>query len=257
MSTTHLVIPDPHAHPDVDNERADWIGRLILDVRPDVAVNIGDMWDFPSLSLYEKGKKSFWGRAYKKDLDAGLDFDNRLWKPLREAKRRQPFKVFIEGNHENRLKRMLQIQPELDGTVGFDDLQLKKNYDVVTEYTGTSTPGTVEIDGILYSHFLISGVQGKAVSSIHLGYNLIQKRHQSVTVGHNHTFSYNVQQTGARTLHGLCCGTLQNYVPDWAGEVAHLWRHGVVLKHNVRDGDYDLEWISLARLKKEYGSDVR
>lgn len=257
MSTTHLVIPDPHAHPDFNNDRADWIGRLILDVRPDVVVNLGDTWDFPSLSSYEKGKKSFWGRAYKKDLDAGLDFDARLWKPIREAKRRHPFKVFIEGNHENRLKRMLQIQPEFDGTVSFDDLQLKKNYDVVTEYTGTSTPGTVEIDGILYSHFLISGVQGKAVSSIHLGYNLLQKRHQSVTVGHNHTFSYDVQQTGARTLHGLCCGTLQTYVPDWAGEVAHLWRHGVALKHNVRDGNYDLEWISIERLKKEYGTDVR
>lgn len=251
--TTHLVISDPHAHPDHDNERADWVGKLILDVRPDVVVNIGDMWDFPSLSSYEKGKKSFWGRAYNRDLAAGLDFDRRLWGPIREAKRRHPFKVFIEGNHENRLKKLLQVQPELDGTLSFDDLGLKKNYDQVVEYTGSSTPGTITIDGILYSHFVITGVSGKAISAMHLGYNLIQKRHMSVTVGHNHTFSYDVQQTDEKRLHGLCCGTLQNYQPDWAGEIYGLWRHGVVLKHNVRDGDYDLEWISLDRLKKEYG----
>src|SRR5690606_37688479 len=125
MSTCHLVIPDPHAHPDIPNDRADWIGRLILDVRPDVVVNLGDMWDFPSLSSYERGRKSFWGRAYKKDLEAGLDFDARLWAPIREAKRRHPFKVFIEGNHENRLKRLLDVQPELDGTVSWADLNLR------------------------------------------------------------------------------------------------------------------------------------
>lgn len=251
--TKHLVISDGHAHPEHDNDRADWVGRLILDVRPDVVINIGDMWDFPSLSSYDRGKSSFHGRNYKKDLEAGLDFDRRLWAPIREAKRRHPFKVFIEGNHENRLKRMLDIQPELDGAVSFEDLNLKRNYDEIVEYTGSNTPGTIDIDGVLYSHYVISGVSGRAISSIHLGYNLLQKRHQSVTVGHNHTFSYDVQNTGSRNLHGLCCGTLQTYVPDWAGEVAHLWRLGVVLKHDVKDGDYDLEWISIDRLKKEYG----
>lgn len=250
--TTHLIISDPHAHPDYSNERADWVGRLILDRKPDVVVNIGDMWDFPSLSSYEKGKKSFWGRAYKSDLEAGLDFDERLWAPIRQAKRKHPFKVFIEGNHENRLKRLLQVQPELEGTVSFSDLNLKANYDQIVEYSGQSTPGTIEIDGILYSHFVITGVSGKAISSLHLAYNLLQKKHQSVTVGHNHTFSFDVQNTGKRVIQGLCVGTLQNYVPDWAGEIAHLWRHGVVMCHNVQDGEYDLEWISLARLEQEY-----
>lgn len=253
--TTHLIIPDPHAHPDVPNTRADWIGRLILDLKPDVVVQMGDLWDFPSLSGYEKGKKSFWGRAYSKDLEAGLDFDERLWAPLRNAKRKHPFKVAIEGNHENRLKRLLEVQPELEGTVGFGDLQLSRNYDVVVEYTGATTPGTIDIDGITYAHFVITGVSGKALSSMHHGYQLLQKRHKSVTVGHNHTFSYCVQpiETG-KTIHGFCCGTMQDYVPSWAGEVASLWQHGVAIKHDVQDGAYDLEWVGINRLRKEYGS---
>lgn len=28
----HLVIPDSHAHPDYNNNRADWLGELIADV---------------------------------------------------------------------------------------------------------------------------------------------------------------------------------------------------------------------------------
>ena len=87
-SNTHLVIPDSHAHPDHHNKRADWLGKLILDLKPDVVVNLGDMWDLPSMSGYDKGKKSFWGRTYKKDIEAGLEFDDRLWHPIRKAKKR-------------------------------------------------------------------------------------------------------------------------------------------------------------------------
>lgn len=252
--TSHLVISDPHAHPDFDNERADWIGKLILDVKPDVAINIGDMFDFPSLSSYDKGRRSFYGKAFRKDLNAGLDFDKRLWAPIREARRRHPFKVFCEGNHENRLKRLLELSPELEGTISFTDMELHKNYDQIVEYSGYNTPGTIIIDGILYAHYVISGVAGRPISSTHLAYNLLQKKHQSVTVGHNHTFSYDVQPIAEnKTIHGLCVGCMQTYTPDWAGEVGDLWQRGVALKHNVSDGSYDLEWISFDRLKKEYG----
>jgi hypothetical protein len=60
--TTHLVIPDQHAHPDFHNKRADWLGQLIKELRPDVVINIGDAADMPSLSSYDKGTKGFQGR---------------------------------------------------------------------------------------------------------------------------------------------------------------------------------------------------
>ena len=63
-----LVIPDSHAHPDYDNKRADYLAKLIIDETPDVVVNIGDKWDFNSLSSYDKGKRSFHGRSYKKEV---------------------------------------------------------------------------------------------------------------------------------------------------------------------------------------------
>ena len=30
----HLVVPDSHAHPDYNNDRADWLGQLIADLKP-------------------------------------------------------------------------------------------------------------------------------------------------------------------------------------------------------------------------------
>ena len=68
-----LVIPDAHAQPAVDNERFSLLGRMICDVRPDVVVSIGDLFDLPSLSSYDVGRKSFEGRTYADDIDAGLE----------------------------------------------------------------------------------------------------------------------------------------------------------------------------------------
>ena len=62
---THLVIPDSHAHPDYSNERYDWLAELILDIKPDVVIDIGDWFDMPSLCSYDRGTKGFEGRRFQ------------------------------------------------------------------------------------------------------------------------------------------------------------------------------------------------
>ncbi len=253
MSTTHLIVPDPHAHPNHNNDRADWLGRCILDIRPDVLVNMGDQWDLPSLSSYDKGKASFYGRSYKADLLAGLDFDRRMWEPIRAAKKRRPYSIFIEGNHERRINRLLEISPELEGSVSFDDLRLSSNYRRVIRYEGT-TPGVITLDGVAYSHYAISGVLGRAISGEHPAYSLLAKKHQSTTVGHLHVYDHCVR-TGAngKKINGLVAGVFQDYDADWAGEINRLWNRGIIIKKDVKDGEYDIEWISIKRLEREYG----
>src|SRR5881628_1392121 len=105
--TVHLILPDSHAHAEHNNDRADWVGKLIVDLKPDVFINLGDQWDLPSLSGYDKGKSSFHGRAYRRDLDAGLEFSERLFAPIRKAKKKRPLSIYIEGNHEERQRRLL------------------------------------------------------------------------------------------------------------------------------------------------------
>jgi len=252
LSEIHLVIPDPHGHPDHSNERADWIGKLILDLKPTRVINLGDMWDFPSMSGYDKGKKSFWGKTFKKDIDAGLEFDERLWAPIRKAKKKRPYAVFLEGNHEHRLKRAIDLQPELEGTIDFSDLQLDYNYDEVVEYAG-QTPGVIEIDGIFYAHYFCSGVMGRPVSGEHPAYSLIAKQFSSCTQGHIHTTDYAVRtDPNGRRLHGLVAGVAQDFESDWAGEINKLWWRGVIIKKEVHDGTYDPQWVSLDSLRKEY-----
>lgn len=253
MSKIHLVIPDGHAHPDHHNKRANWVGGLIADLKPDVVVNIGDMFDMPSMSGYDRGKKSFWGKTYKKDLDAGKDFDDRLWHIVRKNKKKKPYSVFFEGNHEYRLKRGIEIQPELEGTIGFQDFDLSRNYNDVIEYNG-DTPGIFEIDGIHYAHYFISGVLGRPIGGEHQAYSLLTKNFVSCTVGHTHTTDFSVRTlpSGQRIM-GLVSGVCQDYESSWAGERNKLWWRGVIIKRNVEAGCYEPQWVSLDRLRKEYG----
>lgn len=250
---THIVIPDPHAKPGTDNDRADWIGQLIRDLKPDVVINGGDMWDMESLSSYDKGKASFYHRNYRKDIEAGLDFDERLWGPIKKQKKRLPLRVFLEGNHEYRVKRMLEYQHELEGAVGFKDFDLEKNYDIIAEYSGT-TPSVVNIDGINYAHYFVSGTKGFPVGGLNPARSLITKKHESCTSFHTHVYDHAVETSASgRKIFGLFAGVGHERMEHFAGNSFQLWWPGVIVKHEVENGVYDLEQISFKRLKKAYG----
>ncbi len=251
--TTHLVIPDSHAHFQHHNRRAEWLGRLINDRKPDVVVHMGDSADMPSLSSYDRGTKGFQGRTYRADIDAHLDFNDRLWTTVRQAKRKMPKRIFLEGNHEHRIKKAINIQPELEGAISFSDLELDRYYDEIVEYNGRS-PGTITVDGITYAHFFISGVLGKSIGGAHPAYSILAKGHGSATAGDLHLLSYEVQTgLGGKRIQGLVAGCYQDYDADWAGNANNLWWRGVVIKRNVSDGNYDPEFISIDQIRKAYG----
>lgn len=252
MSRTHLVIPDIHAHYEHDNNRAKLLSSLIMDLRPDVVINMGDQWDFPSLSSYDRGKKSFQGRTYRADVDTGLEFSDRLWGPIRKRKKRLPERYFFEGNHEERIARAIQLQPELEGAIGFENLELDRDYDHIVRYCN-GAPGIEIIDGVAYSHYFTSGVMGRPISGEHPSYYLLTKRFRSCTQGHTHILDFCERTMDDKKIFGLVAGCFTDYAAEWAGNANQMWWRGVIIKYNVEDGMYDPEFISLRRLEKEYG----
>ena len=251
--TTHLVFGDAHAHPDHNNSRADWLSKLIYDVRPDVVIDLGDTADFPSLSSYDKGKRSFQGRSYARDVASHNDFQDRVWHQYRKNKKRYPKRIRLIGNHEQRIDRALDLHPELQGTVSYDDLQLDQYNDIIVPYNGSS-PGVIDVDGVSYAHYFISGVMGRPIGGEHPGYSLVSKKHQSCTQGHTHVFDHCVRTSEhGNNLHGLLTGCFLDYDTDWAGQANKLWYKGCFIKRNVYKGSYDLETISMNALRYEYG----
>lgn len=254
LSKIILLIPDQHAHPDHNNDRADWLSKLIIDLKPDIVVNGGDAADMSSLSDYDKGKRSFHGRSYKKDIDAHLDFQDRLWYPVRATKKKMPYRIILEGNHEHRIERALDHSPELAGTIGFADYQFDDYYHEVIRYDG-QLPGVVEVEGILFAHFFPTGISGRPLSGERPAHMLIGKNGVSCVAFHSHTLDFATRRTiQGRTMNGLVCGCYQDYINDWAGSVGRLWRAGVGILWNAEDGNYDFQWVSIEALKRQYGT---
>jgi len=247
--TTHLIIPDSHAHPDFHNKRFEWLGKLITDVKPDVVLNIGDMADMPSLCSYDKGTKGFEGRRYKKDIDAAINANERLFEPIKKAKKKRPRFVMTLGNHENRINRAVSSDAILDGTISIEDLEYERFGWEVIPFNDK-----IVIDRIAYTHYFTSGVMGRPIGGEHPAKSLLNKQHMSCTAGHSHTrdFAEDTNAAGEKIL-GLVCGCYQDYWADFAGPANELWRPGVVVKRNVEDGMYDPQFISLSSIKKEYG----
>ena len=84
-----LVIGDTQCKPDEDLSYMSAIGNYIVSKRPDVIVHIGDNFDFPSLSTYDKGKRSFEGRRLKDDIEAGKEGLKLLLSPLKKLQNKQ------------------------------------------------------------------------------------------------------------------------------------------------------------------------
>jgi hypothetical protein len=131
LTIKHLVIPDVQVKPGHDTAFLTRIGQYAVDKKPDVLVCIGDFADMPSLSSYDVGKKSFEGRRYRADIEATrlamealvqpiVEYNERAKKQHRE--RYSPRMVLTLGNHEDRITRVVESDPKLDGTISLADL---------------------------------------------------------------------------------------------------------------------------------------
>lgn len=247
LGRMHMVIPDVQSKPGVRSDHMEWIGNYAQEKRPDVIVCIGDFWDFPSLSRYDKGKLAFEGRRYVHDVDAGRKAMERFLKPIddynRTAKEKYtPEMHFTLGNHEIRLSRIVDENPEFQGKFDLDDLGIKEYGWQMHDFLKV-----ICIDGVEYSHYFTSGVLGRPVAS---AATLLRERQRSATMGHvQHADVAMHKKTQQR---GLFCATCYLHDEPYLGEQGNGQRRQIVIKTEVEDGRYDLMEVSLRFLEKSY-----
>ena len=253
--TDHLLIPDTQVKPGVRLDHLEWCGNLIVKRKPEIVVMIGDFADMESLCSYDKGKKCFEGRRYKRDIQSAHEGMQRLLGPLRRYNDRlrdnkkkvyRPELILCLGNHEDRISRAIEHQPELEGVIGLNDLGYENYGWRVVPYL---VP--VEVGGISYSHYFCNKLSGRPHPNSRL---MLAREHVSCSQGHVQILDYEVQYTGdGRAIHGLRAGAFYLHNEEYKGEQGnHHWR-GVIYKHNVKYGEYDPEFISIDRLQRHKG----
>lgn len=241
-SRRHCVIPDTQIRPGVRTDHLEWIGRYINDKRPDVIVMLGDWADLESLSSYDRGKRSFEGRRYKADIIAAKEAMLRMTDQFATASY-NPRMVMCLGNHEERINRATQDDPQLEGTIGIEDLEYESFGWEVYPFLQI-----VKIDGFHYCHYVTTGAMGRAATSAAACMRQVMG---SVVVGHNQAtdayFHPKTQQLA------IMAGTAYMHKEGYLGPQGNNQRRQILMLNEVRDGHADPMFVSLAYLGRKYG----
>lgn len=255
MTNKVLVVFDTQIRPDnleLNRPLLQAIGKLIVKERPTHIVHIGDHFDMKSLSTYDFAKNNrvvFDGAEVQNDLlsgRAGLWF---LVRPLEELQIQQrlakkkvykPKMHFTMGNHEQRVDRFNELKGlvDLKGDIesfGFEVHPFLK---------------PVKIGGVAFVHYAYNPLSGRPLGGT-AEYRL-NKLKLSFVQGHEQVFKYAVEHLNdGSKISALICGSCYLHEEDYKGFQGNNHFRGVAMLHDVKDGSYDLEQISVERLLNE------
>lgn len=251
-----LVVPDAHAMSGQNLRRFTWLGKEIAERATRArtlgkafkVVSIGDWADMASLSSWDKGKASGENRRYADDTKASREALGLLHAEV-------PTTLGVEfyvtlGNHENRIARYVNDSPALQGQLdGPRDLGfIDKGWTVVPFLA------PLNLAGVNFIHYMPNAM-GQAMSGVALTRRLVLTAHSSVIVGHTHWYGHHTERnpmTGKR-LHGVVCGCYFEEDHDFAGVTGnHRYDRLLLVLNNVSEGDFDLETMSMASLRRKH-----
>ena len=250
---SHLVIPDTQVRPGVDLSYLSWVGQYIINKKPSVIVCLGDFADMESLSSYDKGKKSFEGRRYKNDIQAAKKGMDILLKPIRDFNKKakdghrvgyRPRMVLTLGNHEQRIERVAEFQPEFEDVVSYNDLPYQ-DWEVIDFLK------PIDIDGVNYVHYLSNPYTGYPYGGSAL--NQLTKAGKTFIVGHKQTLDIATRFTvDKKQQWGIVAGACYTHDEVYKGHQGNAHWRGIIMLNRVNDGTFDPMFISLDYLKDRY-----
>lgn len=259
MPTTHFIIPDAQIAPGDDTDFVEWIGRYAVDHtiadHPDWTVRwiqLGDWWDMPSLSWYDRGKKAMEGQRVSADVQAGDDAFARLNEPLevfnarRRRKRYPEERLWLPGNHEERADRHAEDNPSID-VVGMDRLTLPDGWERSEEFNKVETR-----EGVSYAHYFYNPATGKPYGGQSMDTRL-KTIGFSFGQGHQQGLLYGMRATTRGLMHGFSAGSCYPKNPKYLGPQAYNHWRGVLVLHDVGDGNYNIMAVDLQYLARRYG----
>lgn len=246
-----MVIPDVQAKPGNDFSFLMREGTYAVEKKPDIIVCIGDFADLPSLSSYDKGKKSFEGRRYKRDCEAAHWAMSAFMTPIVEYNERNPKRpykprlVLTLGNHEERILRAVNDDPKLDGVMSVDDLKYKDFGWEVYPFLEV-----VVIEGIAFSHYFTSGQMGRPAASAQAQ---LRRTNMSCVAGHQQgkQIAYGYRADGS-TITSIICGSNYEHTEDYLGPQGNRHYRGFLMLHEAKDGAFDEMWVSINYINRRY-----
>ncbi|MBF31846.1 MAG: hypothetical protein Unbinned1322contig1000_39 [Prokaryotic dsDNA virus sp.] len=238
------VIGDTQSKPGVKNPLIA-VAHHICDLKPKYVIHLGDHWDMPSLSYYDKGKKSSRPLTYHDDIDAGNRTMDEFWTIIAErwpkALDECQFHI-LKGNHEDRIRKAMEFCDDNMVRTFIDYPPCYDNWEHVHEFLRI-----VKIEGINFSHYF------QNLSSAHpigTARQLCLKKHTSCIAGHKQGFDYEEMMADDVMIQCMIVGSTYYHPEGYKIQSNHHWRGTVVLYNLDGQGQYDYARYSLDFLDK-------
>ena len=241
-----VCIGDAHDEPGLDKSRFEWIGKYVRREKPDVVVQIGDFASLDSLSYWTPN-----GSLDGKDKPSFTD-DLSSFAEALDALGCDSFEKHCTlGNHEHRMYRFEQGQPEVVG-------MLEQNFtSLLTRHKWTYSPFGMPTyyGGVAFVHVPLnrlgrayggknseSSIANDSLSDIIIGHSHTDRRHRAPKIGTNK----NLQ------VINVGCALPSNHVHSYAQHSTTGWSYGIadmlIRKGSVRDYNF----VSMDSLKEKF-----
>lgn len=244
------VIPDTQVKPGVNTDHLEWISKYIAEKQPDAIVHLGDHWDMPSLSSYDKGKGSAEGKRVQRDIDAGNAGLSRLSGSFKAVRGYAPQMYILRGNHEERIERYINDHPELEGAIGYDRFN-----DIYLGWTPVEFLKPLVIEGIAFCHYFPRSGDGN-ISQTKRGAPSaraqVLREMRTCIAGHKQGLDTHIHHTGNRTIRGVIAGSCYTHQEKYLSpQGTNYWR-GILMLHEVKNGNFSLMEVTLDYLRRRY-----
>jgi hypothetical protein len=251
----HFFIPDTQCRPGDTYEHLTAAGNYVVDKQPDIIIHAGDHFDMPSLSAYDKGTKKAEGIDYAADIEAGQEGMEAFFQPIQKhnakARRKKikgyrPELYFLLGNHEQRIEIYGNANPEMHRKVSYKDLELEKFGWNVQPFLQP-----ICLDGVYYAHYFYNPNTGRPLGGV--AHTRLKNIGHSFTMGHQQGKDQAERYLSNGHVHrGLIAGSFYQHDEDYKGPQGNEHWRGCIMKHQVRDGNYDIMELSMSYLMEKW-----
>lgn len=192
-----IILPDVHL---TDKLPRDYIPvkNFIKEFKPDEIILLGDFMDVESLSSWDYDKKRpMEGRRFKKEIalaNKELDYLQKHTKKI----------TYLEGNHEDRINRYLDKNPEMEGMIEIQEQLELKERGIKWEKMND----LYKLGNMYFTHGMYT--------NIHNAKKHLQAFGCNITYGHQHGTQTAMQNMKMQEPHmAYALGTLGDKAPDF------------------------------------------
>ncbi len=240
MIKSAIILPDVHL---TDKVPIDYkpVKKFIKTFKPDEVILLGDFMDVESLSAWDYDKKRpMEGRRFVKEVfnaNEELDFLQKYSKKI----------TYIEGNHEDRVSRYLDKNPEMEGMIEIQEqLELDKR-----EIKWIKMNDLYKKGNMYFTHGMYTNIHNARKHLQTLGCN--------ICYGHQHGTQTSMQNMKMQEPHmAYALGTLGDKAPDYMKNRPANWINQFgVFYWNDNTGAFNLYPVNIIQNKfmwngKEY-----